>query len=169
MSKARIVSDPDVLMRKPVVEGTRLTVELVLEPSISDEEVLERARESEAVLLTADNDFGELVSSPPGFGKRRAPQAFWSRIRPACATRGVADLDPWRRALRPLHSRFGHGSSNSPTFPVRSGGEVAARKGRPLSETPPLCRRARVGSHLLVVVLATVSSRSLADCGTMAA
>jgi predicted nuclease of predicted toxin-antitoxin system len=32
-----------------------------VDPSVSDEVVLERARENEAVLLTADKDFGELV------------------------------------------------------------------------------------------------------------
>ena len=31
MSAARIVSNPDVMLGKPVVEGTRITVELILE------------------------------------------------------------------------------------------------------------------------------------------
>jgi len=30
MSAARIVSNPDVMLGKPVVEGTRITVELML-------------------------------------------------------------------------------------------------------------------------------------------
>ena len=31
MAVARIVSNPDVMLGKPVVEGTRITVELILE------------------------------------------------------------------------------------------------------------------------------------------
>ncbi len=31
MDKARIVSDPNVMMGKPVVAGTRITVELILD------------------------------------------------------------------------------------------------------------------------------------------
>ena len=31
MDAARIVSNPDVMLGKPVVEGTRITVELILE------------------------------------------------------------------------------------------------------------------------------------------
>ena len=31
MAKPRIISDPDIMVGKPVIEGTRLTVELILE------------------------------------------------------------------------------------------------------------------------------------------
>jgi uncharacterized protein (DUF433 family) len=39
MARARIVSDPDVMMGKPVVEGTRITVELILEKLSAGESV----------------------------------------------------------------------------------------------------------------------------------
>ena len=39
MAKARIVSDPDVMMGKPVVAGTRITVELILEKLSASESV----------------------------------------------------------------------------------------------------------------------------------
>jgi uncharacterized protein (DUF433 family) len=37
--KPRIISDPNILMGKPVVEGTRITVELILEKLASGETV----------------------------------------------------------------------------------------------------------------------------------
>ena len=39
MSVARIVSNPDVMLGKPVVEGTRITVELILEKLSGGESV----------------------------------------------------------------------------------------------------------------------------------
>ena len=39
MSAARIVTNPDVVLGKPVVEGTRITVELVLEKLSGSESV----------------------------------------------------------------------------------------------------------------------------------
>jgi len=39
MSKALIVSDPKVMMGKPVVTGTRITVELILEKLAAGETV----------------------------------------------------------------------------------------------------------------------------------
>jgi uncharacterized protein (DUF433 family) len=39
VSSARIVSNPDVMLSKPVVEGTRITVELILEKLSSGESV----------------------------------------------------------------------------------------------------------------------------------
>ena len=39
MSAARIVSNPDVMLGKPVVEGTRITVELILEKLSGGESV----------------------------------------------------------------------------------------------------------------------------------
>ena len=39
MSTARIVSNPDVMLGKPVVEGTRITVELILEKLSGGESV----------------------------------------------------------------------------------------------------------------------------------
>ena len=39
MSATRIVSNPDVMLGKPVVEGTRITVELILEKLSSGESV----------------------------------------------------------------------------------------------------------------------------------
>lgn len=51
---------------KPIVERLRRDGQIVLyvieiEPSISDDEVIRRANEEKALLLTADKDFGELV------------------------------------------------------------------------------------------------------------
>jgi uncharacterized protein (DUF433 family) len=39
VSAARIVSNPDMMLGKPVVEGTRITVELILEKLSSGESV----------------------------------------------------------------------------------------------------------------------------------
>jgi uncharacterized protein (DUF433 family) len=39
IARARIVSDPDVMMGKPVVEGTRITVELILEKLSAGESI----------------------------------------------------------------------------------------------------------------------------------
>lgn len=39
MSQVRILSDPAVMMGKPVVEGTRITVELILEKLASGETI----------------------------------------------------------------------------------------------------------------------------------
>ncbi len=39
MVVARIVSNPDVMLGKPVVEGTRITVELILEKLSGGESV----------------------------------------------------------------------------------------------------------------------------------
>jgi uncharacterized protein (DUF433 family) len=39
MSKPRIVSDPRVMMGKPVIEGTRITVELILEKLSAGESI----------------------------------------------------------------------------------------------------------------------------------
>ncbi len=39
MSATRIVSNPDVMLGKPVVEGTRITVELILEKLSGGESV----------------------------------------------------------------------------------------------------------------------------------
>jgi len=39
MARARLVSDPDVMMGKPVVEGTRITVELILEKLSAGESI----------------------------------------------------------------------------------------------------------------------------------
>ena len=51
---------------RPVVErlrrdGHHVVYVAELSPSVADEEVLQRANEGNAVLLTADKDFGELV------------------------------------------------------------------------------------------------------------
>lgn len=51
---------------KPIVERLRNNGHVVLyviemKPSISDDEVIQRANQESALLLTADKDFGELV------------------------------------------------------------------------------------------------------------
>lgn len=57
----------DESVDRPIVARLRLDGHDVYEiadaePSISDDEVLERARERSAVLITADKDFGDLVN-----------------------------------------------------------------------------------------------------------
>ena len=49
MANARIVSDPDVMMGKPVAAGTRITVELILE-KLSAGESIERILDSHPTL-----------------------------------------------------------------------------------------------------------------------
>jgi uncharacterized protein (DUF433 family) len=39
MAEAKIVSDPEILMGKPVVAGTRITVELILEKIAAGESI----------------------------------------------------------------------------------------------------------------------------------
>ena len=56
----------DESVDQPIVERLRADGHAILavietEPSIPDEEVLTRANQHEALLLTADKDFGELV------------------------------------------------------------------------------------------------------------
>ena len=51
---------------KPIVERLRKDGHIVLyviemEPSISDDEVIQRANQESALLLTADKDFGQLI------------------------------------------------------------------------------------------------------------
>ena len=59
MNESLIISDPSVMMGKPVIAGTRITVELVLEKLASDE-TIEQLLEShprltkEAVLAAID-------------------------------------------------------------------------------------------------------------------
>ena len=48
-ANARIVSDPDVMMGKPVVAGTRITVELILE-KLSAGESIEQILDSHPTL-----------------------------------------------------------------------------------------------------------------------
>lgn len=60
----KFLADEDV--DKPIVERLRRNGQVVLyviemEPGISDDEVIRRANEERALLLTADKDFGELV------------------------------------------------------------------------------------------------------------
>ncbi len=56
----------DESVDKPIVEHLRKDGHVVLyvlemEPGISDDEVIQRANQERALLLTADKDFGELV------------------------------------------------------------------------------------------------------------
>lgn len=56
----------DESMDQPIVERLRADGHVVLaviemEPSLPDEAVLTRANQQEAILLTADKDFGEIV------------------------------------------------------------------------------------------------------------
>ena len=52
MADVKIISDPDTMMGKPVVEGTRITVELILE-KLSDGESFERILDSHPTLTKA--------------------------------------------------------------------------------------------------------------------
>jgi len=60
----KFLADEDV--DKPIVERLRKDSHIVfyvieMEPGISDDEVIQRANQESALLLTADKDFGELV------------------------------------------------------------------------------------------------------------
>lgn len=60
----KLLADENV--DKPIVERLRKDGHVVLyvaeiAPSISDDEVMQRANQEKAVLLTADKDFGDLV------------------------------------------------------------------------------------------------------------
>ena len=60
----KFLADEDV--DKPIVERLRKDGHIVfyvieMEPGISDDEVIQRANQESALLLTADKDFGELV------------------------------------------------------------------------------------------------------------
>lgn len=57
------------------------------DPGLGDDEVLQRARDSEAVLLTADKDFGELV-----FRKRLVPDGVLLIRLPGMAPREKAQV-----------------------------------------------------------------------------
>ena len=65
----RIVAHPDVLVGKPVIKGTRISVELVMDllaggdttDQIIDHTVLARAQIEQRVTVTCDTDFGELA------------------------------------------------------------------------------------------------------------
>src|SRR5918911_4014046 len=52
-----IVADPRILAGEPVVKGTRIAVDLVVE----EEAVLAIARNENRILLVTDRDFGELI------------------------------------------------------------------------------------------------------------
>jgi predicted nuclease of predicted toxin-antitoxin system len=49
------------IVDRPRQDGHTVLAVVELEPSIPDDVVLARANEAEAILLTADRDFGELV------------------------------------------------------------------------------------------------------------
>lgn len=53
MSKSRIVSDPAIMMGKPVVAGTRITVELILE-KLGSGETIEQVVEAHPRLTRPD-------------------------------------------------------------------------------------------------------------------
>jgi uncharacterized protein (DUF433 family) len=64
MQEKMIVSDPNVMMGKPVVKGTRITVESILEK------------------LAAGETFSDLLSAHPGLTREsiRAALAFASEV-----------------------------------------------------------------------------------------
>jgi predicted nuclease of predicted toxin-antitoxin system len=86
-----------------------------VDPSISDEEVLERAREDDAILLTADKDFGELVF------RRRLVSAGVILLR-------LAGLEPDEKAAVVEHLLNAHGTDLHGNFTVVAENGVRIRR-----------------------------------------
>ncbi len=60
----KLLADEDIdyqIVEKLRKDGYKISYVLEMDPSISDDEVIKLANQEEALLLTADKDFGELV------------------------------------------------------------------------------------------------------------
>ncbi len=112
-----LVADEDI--DRPIVDALREAGHQVwylteMDPGMPDEEVLELAEQNDALLLTADKDFGELV-----FRQRRK-------------TRGVvlirlAGLGPQRKASLVADVMEEHGSAFGDAFTVVTPSAVRIR------------------------------------------
>jgi predicted nuclease of predicted toxin-antitoxin system len=107
---------------KPVVErlrdgGHAVLYVVEMEPSISDDEAILRANQEMALLLTADNDFGELV-----FRQRRIVYGV-VLIR-------LAGLSPQRKAAVVAIAIQEHADELAQNFTVITPGTVRIRKQR---------------------------------------
>lgn len=113
----RIVADESV--DGPIVERLRLRGHEVvfvaeLDPGIDDDDVLSLANERDALLLTADKDFGELVFR-------------LGRARPGVVLVRLAGLKPRRKAEMVEASIGQHGEEMANGFTVISPGGVRIR------------------------------------------
>jgi len=107
---------------KPIVErlrddGHTVLYVLEMEPSISDDEVIRRANQESALLLTEDKDFGELV-----FRNRRIIYGV-VLIR-------MAGLSPQRKAKGVVITIQEHADELEQNFTVITPGAVRIRKQR---------------------------------------
>ena len=113
----------DESVDKPVVdrlrsEGYQVLYILEIAPGIPDEHVIQRANEEEALLLTADKDFGELV-----FRQRRLTQGV-VLIR-------LAGLSPQRKGELTVKAIQEHETEMPQHFTVITPGMIRIRKQLP--------------------------------------
>jgi predicted nuclease of predicted toxin-antitoxin system len=105
---------------RPVVERLRQeghSVLYVLEmtPGISDEQVIQRANQESALLLTADKDFGELVFRQ-------------GRMTPGVVLIRLAGLSPQQKAELVVKAIQDYGAEMAQHFTVITPGMVRLRK-----------------------------------------
>lgn len=140
----RIVCDPDILVGKPTVKGTRLSVELILgwlaqgwTPEMVVEAYPQLAREDILAALAFAAD--ELREAPSG--RRDCSDAWGARCRPAKTGRG-------RRCWRRVRPRLARPSPAPPLSPdpsaARSAGRCPAAATRRLRPRP-LCAASATG------------------------
>jgi len=114
----RFVADENV--DKPLVERLRKDGHIVLsvvemEPGISDDEVIQRANQDSALLLTADKDFGDWVFRQ-------------DRIVHGCILVRLAGLSPQRKAEVVATSLQERADELAQNFTVITPGGVRIRK-----------------------------------------
>jgi uncharacterized protein (DUF433 family) len=66
---ARVISDPSIMMGKPVIAGTRITVELILEKLAAGETVEQ--------ILSAHPHLPEDASAPPWLSQPKCLRLTW--------------------------------------------------------------------------------------------
>lgn len=110
----------DENLDKPIVERLRKDGHTVLyvieiEPSVSDDEVLQRANQESALLLTGDKDFGELVFRQ-------------NRIAHGVVLIRLAGLSPQRKAELITMAVQEHADELAQNFTVIAPGAVRIRR-----------------------------------------
>ncbi len=105
---------------RPIVErlrrhGHRVAYVAEMEPGITDDVVLERAHREEAVLLTADTDFSELVFRQ-------------QRITSGVILLRLAGISPERKAEIVAAALAAHGGEMEHAFTVIAPGAVRIRR-----------------------------------------